>query len=71
MEGKSVCKALTRVNLAIRMEQFCHEDDNDNDHTHNMCGCGEMSTSEFTDAFSDRNFSSSAMQNPTTVTEAP
>lgn len=40
-------------------------------HTHNICGCGEMSAPQFLTAFSDRSFRSSAMQNPTAVTEAP
>lgn len=63
MEDKSLCKVLTRVSSAVRMEQCCCEDhnDNDNDDTQKICGCGERSTSEFTTAFSDRSFSSSAM----------
>lgn len=64
-----MCAVLTRVNLAVRMEQCCREDDNED--THEISGCGEVSTSEFTTALSDRNFSSSAMQNPTSVTAAP
>lgn len=71
MEGKSVCKVLTKVNTAIRMKQCSCEDDNGNNDTHKICGCGEMSTSELTTAVSDRSFSSSTMQNPTVVTAAP